>query len=254
MLEVGNVGTTLGPFSLLVNNPDGRMRASPKPDGCWFTAGKCQIVFFGDEDRTFAVLTPNAFKVGDRLTRTIGGSTETVILPAIDLGHLRTVMVDGNKVQGFHILPASAVTVLSTSSITLPVGSVTVVNHTGTTIGGAQVRLTPLRAPADGYDAFEAKVEVLDPTGTVVAVDAAKSFFPQAWTEEQIQEAIYSAYAAHYQTGGSPFFWRQALTTPKGVALEMRVSGSKSSSGIKLRSIPTAYLRQGQQFTVSNAP
>jgi hypothetical protein len=46
----------------------------------------------------------------------------------------------------------------------------------------------------------------------------------------------------------------QALTTPKGVVIEMRVSGSQSSSGVKLKEISTAYLRQGQHLTAANAP
>ncbi len=117
----------------------------------------------------------------------------------------------------------------------------------------AQVRLTPLRV-AMVADAFEAKVEVLDATGTVIASDAANSFYPQAWTEDQIQEAVYSAYAAHYRNGGSPFFMRQALTTPKVVVIVMRVSGSQTASGVKLRAVPTASLRSGQHLTASHAP
>jgi hypothetical protein len=97
-------------------------------------------------------------------------------------------------------------------------------------------------------------VEVLDTAGTVLASDAAKSFYPQAWTEDQIQEAVYSAYAAHYLNGGSPFFMRQALTTPQGVVIVMRVSGSQTASGVKLKAIPTAYLRSGQHLTASHAP
>jgi hypothetical protein len=107
---------------------------------------------------------------------------------------------------------------------------------------------------AVGYDALEAKVEVLDATGTVIAFDAAKAFYPQLWTEDQIQQAIYSAYVGHYRNGGSPFFVRQALTTPKGVVIEMRVGGSQTASGVKLKGIPTAFLRSGQHLTASHAP
>ncbi len=210
--------------------------------------------FVGDEGWSFAVWAYNAYKVGNMLTRTVGGRTETVNLPAIDMGHLLSVMVDGNKVRGFHILPASVIAVTSTSPITLPVGSILIVDRAGAPMTNATVRITPLRVPADGYDAFEAMVEVLDAAGIVVAFDAAKSFYPQAWTADQIQEAIYSAYSTHYRSGGSPVFLRAALTTPKGVVIEMRVNGSQSSSGTKLTGIPTAYLRQGQHFTVNNAP
>jgi hypothetical protein len=54
--------------------------------------------------------------------------------------------------------------------------------------------------------------------------------------------------------GGSPFFMRQALTTPQGVVIVMRVSGSQTASGVKLKTIPTAYLRSRQHLTANHAP
>jgi hypothetical protein len=210
--------------------------------------------FVGDETWGFAVWAHNNYKAGDVITRTVGGKTESVTLPPISMTHLKTLMVDGNKVRGFHILPTSVATITSTSPITLPAGSITVVDSNGTPIAGAQVKLTPSRVPADGYDAFEAKVEVFDSAGTLLASDASKSFYPQSWTEDQIQEAIYSAYAAHYRSGGTEFFARMVLRTPKGVEIEMRVSGSLTASGVRLREIPTAYLVPLQHLNSTHAP
>jgi hypothetical protein len=70
----------------------------------------------------------------------------------------------------------------------------------------------------------------------------------------QIEEAIYSAYVRHYKADGAPFFMRMRLTTPKGVALWMRVSGNQSAAGITVTAIATAYLEQGQNLTSSDAP
>lgn len=194
------------------------------------------------------------FRTGDLLSRTVGGQTEAVTLPPIDMNHLRSVTVDGNKVRGFHVLAAAVYTIISTSSVTLPVGSIAIVDPTGAPLAGTRIRLMPHRVPTDGFDAFEAKVEVVDSTGIVLGSDASKSFYPQSWTEDQIQDAIYSAYAEHYLAGGSPLFFRQVLTTPTGVAIELRVSGSSSAAGVKLKGIPTAYLQSGQRLTSSHAP
>jgi hypothetical protein len=110
------------------------------------------------------------------------------------------------------------------------------------------------QASAASDDAFEARVEVLDSTGTRIGYDPAKSFYPQGWTQAQIQEAIYSAFVGHYKGGGASFFLRMRLTTPKGVKIWMRVSGNQSAAGITLTGIATAYLDQGQKLTSTDAP
>jgi hypothetical protein len=191
---------------------------------------------------------------GDVITRTVGGAMESVTLPPINMNHLLTIRVESGRVSGFHILPTSVVTVSSTREIILPAGSLQVVDSAGNPIAGAEIKLTPLRVPASADDAFEARVEVLDSTGTRIAYDAAKTFYPQGWTQAQIEQAIYSAYMRHYKAGGVPFFRRMRLTTPKGVKIWMRVSGNQSAAGIALTGIATAYLDQGQNLTSSDAP
>jgi hypothetical protein len=191
---------------------------------------------------------------GDVLTRTAGGATESVTLPPINMNHLLTIRIEGGRVSGFHILPTSILTVSSTSEVTFPSGSIQVVDSAGNPIAGAEIKFTPLRVPASANDAFEARVEVLDSAGTQIGYDAAKAFYPQGWTQAQIEQAIYAAYVRHYQAGGAPFFMRMRLTTPKGVKIWMRVSGHQSAAGIALTGIPTAYLDQGQHLTSSDAP
>lgn len=110
-------------------------------------------------------------------------------------------------------------TISSTSEVTLPAGSLQVVDSAGNPIVGAEIKLTPLRVPASADDAFEAAVEVLDATGSRIAYDPAKTFFPQGWTQAHIEQAVYSAYVQHYQAGGAPFFLRMRLMTPKGVKI-----------------------------------
>jgi hypothetical protein len=41
----------------------------------------------------------------DVITRTVGGVTESVTLPPINMNHLLTIRIEGGKVSGFHILP-----------------------------------------------------------------------------------------------------------------------------------------------------
>src|ERR1043165_2430012 len=191
---------------------------------------------------------------GDVISRTMGSATESVTLPPINMNHLLTIRVERGRVSGFHILPTRVVTISSTSEMTLPAGSIQVVDSAGNPITGAEIKLTPLRVPASIDDAFEARVEVLDSMGTRIAYDPAKAFYPQGWTQAQIQQAIYSAYVGHYQAGGGPFFMRMRLTTPKGVNIWMRVSGHQSAAGITLTGIVTAYLDQGQNLTPGDAP
>lgn len=191
---------------------------------------------------------------GDVITRTVGGAKESVTLPPINMNHLLTIRVQGGRVSGFHILPTSVVTIASTSEITLPAGSLQVVDSEGNPNAGAEVKLTPLRVPANAHDAFEARVEVLDFTGSRIAYDPAKTFYPQGWTQAQIEQAVYAAYVQHYKAGGAPFFLRMRLTTPQGVKIWMRVSGNQSAAGIALTGIATAYLDQGQNLTSSDAP
>lgn len=191
---------------------------------------------------------------GDLITRTVGGATETVTLPPIKMNHLLTIQVQGSRVSGFHILPTSVATISRTGEITLPVNSLQLIDSVGNSITGANIKLTPLRVPANAHDSFEAQVEVVDSKGSRIAYDPAKTFYPQGWTQAQIEQAIYSAYVQHYKAGGAPFFFRMRLTTPKGVKIWMRISGNQSAAGIALTGIPTAYLDQGQNLTSSDAP
>ena len=210
--------------------------------------------FVGDEGWGFAAWAHNMYSQGDTINRTKNGVAESIKLPAINMNHLTQLTVDGTSVSGFHVMPSSAGTITSTAAFTLAAGVVTVLDTNGNPITGAQVRVTPLRVPVDTYDAFEAKIEVLDASGLVIASDPAKSFYPQAWSQVQIREAIYAAYAEHYRRGGYEFFRRDTLSTSQGVAIEMRVRGSQSASGVTLRDIPTAYPRPLQRLTASNAP
>jgi hypothetical protein len=193
---------------------------------------------------------------GDELTRTtIGGVIQKVILPPINMAHLTEPTVDARgRINGFHVLPAALGRITSTSSVTLPAGSVFVLDANGVLMRGAQVRITPFRVPRSDLDAFEAKVEVLDATGKIIGTTSAKSFFPQGWTEAQIQTAIYTPYARNFQAGGAPFFTRMALLTPEGVHIEMRVNGTQSPRGVTLKEIPTAYLIQGQILDATHVP
>jgi hypothetical protein len=191
---------------------------------------------------------------GDVIKRSVGGATDSVTLPPINMSHLLSIRVDAARVSGFHILPMSGVTISSTSAINLPPGSIAVVDSVGSPIAGAEIKLTPLRVPASAFDAVEARVEVFDAKGIRIAYDPSKTFYPQAWTRAQIQQAIYSAYAQYYQAGGAPFFLRMRLTTSKGVKIWMRVSGNQSAAGISLTGIATAYLDQGQNLTAVDAP
>jgi hypothetical protein len=42
--------------------------------------------------------------------------------------------------------------------------------------------------PASGWDTLEARVEVVDAVGMVIASTAQKTFFPMGWTDMQVQE------------------------------------------------------------------
>jgi len=193
---------------------------------------------------------------GDEVTRTTAsGAVEKVNLPAIDMAHLTDVTVNAvGVINGFHVLPGSTAPITSNSPLILPGGSVRVLDAAGTPIVGATVEVTPLRVPASVHDAFEARVRVFDSSGAVIGQDPAKSFFPQGWTVAQIEQAIYSAYAQHFQGGGAPLGRRLAVTTPEGVKLEIRVKGTQTSRGITLTGIATAYLRQGQHLDAAHVP
>jgi hypothetical protein len=106
---------------------------------------------------------------GDVITRTMSGRTDSVTLPPINSRHLLTIRVEGGRVSGFHILPTSVVTISSTSEVTLPAGSVPVVDSAGNPIARAEIKLTPLRVPASADHAFEARVEILDAMGMRIA-------------------------------------------------------------------------------------
>ncbi|MGL4549947.1 MAG: hypothetical protein ACRC33_02065 [Gemmataceae bacterium] len=176
-------------------------------------------------------MAKQTYQAGDALSRQSGDQAESVHLPPLDLNHLRTLTADAGRVRGFHVLPAAALNVVSTRPEMLPAGVVAVLDPAGVPIAAARVRVAPHRVPAGGHDAFEARVEVLDAGAAVIAADPSKSFYPQSWTDAQIQQAVYAAYAEHYFNGGSPFFVRQALKTPQGVIIETRVSGSQSAYG-----------------------
>jgi hypothetical protein len=193
---------------------------------------------------------------GDEVTRTTAsGAVEKVTLPAIDMAHLTGVaMSAGGGVNGFHVLPGSITPITSTSPFLLPAGSVRVVDSVGMLIVGATVEVTPRRVPASADDAFEARVRVYDSAGALIGTSPSKTFFPQGWTDAQIQQGIYSAYAQAFQRGGAPFGTRLIVVTPEGVVIVMRMNGTQDSRGIVLTGIPTAYLRQGQCLDATHVP
>src|SRR4051812_26628299 len=110
-------------------------------------------------------------KCGDSLTRsTASGGTESVQLPSIDITHLMGAKVDASgRIVGFHVLPPGTALLVLRNPVTLPAGSVKVVDASGTPIPGAQARITPRKVPVTGYDTLEARVEILDSAGTVLA-------------------------------------------------------------------------------------
>lgn len=117
---------------------------------------------------------------GDPVSRTTPRGTETVHLPGINLTHLSGVQIDGRDVKGFHVLPAGVI-ITSASAVVLPPGSVPVVDRQGRAVPGAQVRITPRKAPASEWDILEAQVEVYDPSGVSLAAASHKTFFPAGW-------------------------------------------------------------------------
>jgi hypothetical protein len=169
--------------------------------------------------------------------------------------HLTTATLNVNgRIEGLHVLPLLAGKVASTSALTIPPGVVRIVDFGGMARVGAEIKITPRRAPTNEFDSFEAKVEIFDVGGRLLGASASKSFFPQGWTEAQIQTATYAAYARHYQSGGAPFFTRMVLRTPEGVWIVLRVNGNQSAAGVTLSEIPTAYLVQGQVLTATHVP
>ncbi|HEV3142524.1 MAG TPA: hypothetical protein VGZ47_01415, partial [Gemmataceae bacterium] len=109
---------------------------------------------------------------GDVIKRSVGGATESVRLPPINMSHLLSIRVETGRVSGFHILPTSIVTISSsTGAITIPPGSIAVVDSVGNPIARAEIKLTPLRVPASAFDAVEARVEVFDAMGIRIAYD-----------------------------------------------------------------------------------
>ena len=137
----------------------------------------------GQDKRSFSVGV-NPLTCGDVLTRTtFGGVIEKVILPPINMAHLIEPMVGAaGRINGFHILPVGLGKIASTSSMTLPGGSVNVLDVNGILMRGTQIRITPFRVQTSDLDAFEAKVEVLDSAGIILGASSAKSFYPQGWT------------------------------------------------------------------------
>jgi hypothetical protein len=158
------------------------------------------------------------------------------------------------RADGFHIMPGSVPVITSNSPLVLPAGSVRILDAAGTPIAGATVEVTPLRVPASPFDAFEARVQVFDSSGALIGTQPAKTFFPRGWTEAQIEQGIYSAYAESFQSGGAPFGVRLIATTPEGVVIEMRVNGRQTGPGITLTGIPTAFLRSAQRRDATHVP
>ncbi len=186
------------------------------------------------------------FNPGDSITRTTPTGQETVVLPPIASGHLRQLVVAGvgGAILGFHILPASAA-VSSASPVILAAGTVTVADRWGTVIPGAQVRLIPRKVPRSSDDTLEARVEVIDTAGTVIVSAAHKTFFPQSWTEGQIQQAVYAALVEAYTARGAAL-GRLIGVTEQGVKIELRVQGAISAAGTHLTAIATAMPQPGQ--------
>jgi Bacterial EndoU nuclease len=194
-------------------------------------------------------------KCGDEITRTTATGNERVRLPPIGMRHLLDVTITANgRADGFHICPMSLGTIATAAKTLIASGAVSVIDAAGQLVVGAVIVVTPHRVPASEFDAFEARVEVFDSNGQRVAASSSKSFFPQAWTEAQIEKAIYAAYELHFRKGGVSFFTRMMLATPEGGKIEMRVNGRQTPNGIVLTEIPTAYLIQGQHLDSTHLP
>ncbi len=194
-------------------------------------------------------------KCGDPVTRTTSsGSTETVTLPPIDMQHISCVRADPRgSVGGFHVFPSGITAPSTRTPLSVPAGSVKVVDASGTPIVGATVRITTRKPPASVYDTLEAKVEILDSSGTVLATSSQKTFFPQHWRSDQIEKAIYEAYAEAFRAARGPV-GRLVGTTSQGVKLELAVSGSTSASGTTLKLIATSHPAPAQTLDVSHQP
>jgi hypothetical protein len=165
---------------------------------------------------------------------------------------LTQIQVDGGNVKGFHVLPAGVI-ITSGSAVVLPPGSVSVVDQRGTAVRGVQVRITPRKVPASEWDTLEAEVEVHDASGLLVASVPHKTFFPQAWTIAQVQEAIYAAFIDAYQRGRGPL-GRLIGRTPAGVIVELIVKGTISAAGTRLKEIATGHPEPGQTLSSSHRP
>jgi hypothetical protein len=189
---------------------------------------------------------------GDSVTRTTPRGSETVNLPPLDLAHLTQIQVDGANVKGFHVLPAGVI-ITSSAAVVLPAGTVAVVDQRGAAIAGAQTRILPRKLPASEWDTLEARVEVLDAGGTVIASTSQKTFFPTAWTDAQVQQAIYAAFIEAYQGGQGPLAW-MAGTTSAGVVIELVVTGAISAAGARLKEIKTAHPQAAQRLGHSHQP
>jgi hypothetical protein len=128
-----------------------------------------------------------------------------------------------------------------------------VVDGLGVPLPGVQVRITPRKLPTSGWDTLEARVEVLDASGSVVASMPHKTFFPAAWTPKQVQDGTYAAFIQVYQSGKGPL---GLLTgdTPGGVTIELFVRGTTSAAGTRLTEIRTAHPRPGQTLGPSHQP
>jgi hypothetical protein len=93
--------------------------------------------------------------------------------------------------------------------------------------------------PTSEWDTLEARVEVLDSTGMVIASTSQKTFFPTAWTDVQVQQAIYAAFIEAFQGGDGPLGW-MAGTTSAGVVIELVVNlecavfADRSSGAVEL--------------------
>jgi hypothetical protein len=137
--------------------------------------------------------------------------------------------------------------------MTLSGKQVAIVDGKGNPIPVAQREVTAVKTPKSAYDTLEAKVRVLDAANNELASVSHKTFFPQAWTEGQIQQAIYAAYAEGFLAGKGPF--RLAGETLQKVIVEMVVRGrQRSATRIDLDDIQTAYPRPGQILDASHQP
>ncbi len=158
----------------------------------------------------------------------------------------------GGPIIGFHILPRGVV-VSPSSPVVLAAGAVVVSDQHGTLLAGTQVRLIPRKGPRSSDDTLEARVEVLDAAGTILTSVAQKTFFPQSWTEDQIQQAVYAAFVASYRRGAGSL-GKIVGVTEQGVTLELRVQGTISAAGTRLTKIATAMPQPGQFLNVSHRP